>query len=301
MTERYQAAIIGGGPTGLTAALKLSRARQRIVVFDSPEPPRNAASHGSHGIVGLDGIRPEEYRERGWADLNRYGMAELREVTVADVVAEPGGGFTVVGSDGGAVRAAQVLLAVGTTDVHPEVEGFAECWGKTVIHCPFCNGWENRDRAWGVVTGDPEFAAVIARAFGEWSPDVCLFANGVMPGAEEIRAQLKQYDRELIEGEIVRLHHDGGELHTVELADGTRVARGTLMWHPEHRPVPLVARLGETLGLSIGEKSFVPVDEGYRTNIPGLYAAGDITTDWQGVAEGAYAGSTAAFWMIFDS
>ncbi|GAA3447093.1 NAD(P)/FAD-dependent oxidoreductase [Planomonospora venezuelensis] len=290
--QHYDVAIVGGGPAGLTAAMTLSRSLRRVVVLEAPGPPRNDASHGMHGIVGLDGVSPAEYRRRAWADLAGYGMAELRETEVADVV-PAAGGFDVVAGDGARVWARRVLLAPGMIDVHPEVEGFAECWGRTVIHCPFCMGWENRDRAWGVVTSDLEFARTAAAGFAAWSDNVVVFADGPMPAGE--------HGMEVVEGRIRRLHHADGDLRAVELEDGRAVVRQTLLWQPGQRPVPLVAGLVERLGLTVREDCYVKVDGCCRTSVPGLYAAGDLVMEEQSAAEAAASGSTAAFQIIEDT
>ncbi|MFB9889893.1 NAD(P)/FAD-dependent oxidoreductase [Planobispora takensis] len=290
--QHYDVAIIGGGPAGLTAALTLSRSLRRVVVLEAPEPPRNAASRGMHGIVGLDGLSHDEYRLRAWKDLAAYGMAELREAVVADVVPGVRDGFDLTVEDGDPVWAHRVLLATGMVDIHPEVEGFAECWGRTVIHCPLCSGWENRDRSWGVVTSDPEFAGTADAGFAAWSDNVVVFANGRMPEGD--------HGVEAIEGRIRRLHHTGGELYAVELEDGAVIARQTLLWQLDQRPVPLVARLMENLDLAVQENCYLKVDEDYRTSVPGIYAAGDIVSMEQSAMESAAAGSAAAFRIVGD-
>ncbi|MET9066676.1 NAD(P)/FAD-dependent oxidoreductase [Streptosporangium sandarakinum] len=291
--QHYDAAIIGGGPAGLTAAMTLGRSVRRVAVLETRRPPRNAPSRGVHGIVGLDGLTPDEYRRRAWADLAQYGMADMYETTATDVIPDPEGGFTVLSDRRGPLWARQVLLATGVIDVRPEVEGFDECWGRTVIHCPFCVGWENRDRTWGVVTSDPGFARTAAAGFSAWSHDVIVLADGALP--EPVP------EARVVEGRIRRLHHTGGRLHAVELEDGTLVERQTLLWQPGQRPVPLITRLAERLGLVLGGDGYVKTDECRRTNVPGLYAAGDLITDSQAAIESAAAGSVAAFTMISDA
>ncbi|MGV9770403.1 NAD(P)/FAD-dependent oxidoreductase [Streptosporangium sp. NPDC003464] len=290
--QHFDVAIIGGGPAGLTAAMTFSRSRHRVAVLDSARPPRNAPAGQVHGIVGLDGVSPAEYRHRAWDDLGRYGMAELHEATGTDVAPAPEGGFTVTTEDGGPVWARRVLLTAGMVDLPPEIEGFAECWGKTVIHCPFCLGWENRDRTWGVVTRDPESAATAAAAVSAWSEDVIVLADGAMPEGGR--------DAKVVEGRIRGLHHSDGDLRAVELADGTIVERQTLLWRLGRRPVPLVSHLAEHRGLAVGQDGHVEVDGSFRTSVPGLYAAGDLVTESQAAVESAAAGARAAFQMISD-
>ncbi|MFD8533663.1 NAD(P)/FAD-dependent oxidoreductase [Streptosporangium canum] len=291
--QHFDVAIIGGGPAGLTAAMALSRSLRRVVVLDSARPPRNAFAEEVHGIVGLDGVSPGEYRRRAWDDLKKYGMAELHEVTGTDVTPDPEVGFTVTAEDGPPMWARRVLLTAGMVDVHPEIEGFGACWGKTVIHCPFCLGWENRDRTWGVVTGDPEFAATAVAGFSAWSDDVIVLTDGATPAGE--------WGGEVVEGKIRRLHHIGGDLRAVELADGTVIDRQTLLWQLDQRPVPLIAHLAEHLGLATDEDGYVEVDDSFHTSVPGVYAAGDLVTEAQAAVESAAGGSGAAFQIIADT
>ncbi|MFD5733049.1 NAD(P)/FAD-dependent oxidoreductase [Streptomyces sioyaensis] len=295
-TPEYDTVIIGGGPAGLTAAQALTRYRHRSLVVESPHPPRNQASRGVHGMIGLDGATPAEVRDRAWRELHHYGLAELRRTTADDVVPFPGGGFRVRLADGTAAWARTVLLATGVRDLHPEgVEGFEECWGRTVIHCPFCIGWENADRSWAVLADDPDYAAMAGTAFRAWSGDVIAIAPLGMDRADQVRRTLQEAGSDLVQGDIARLHHHNGDLHTVELADGTRIARQTLLWSPPQEQVPLVRRLANTLGLARDDDGFVTVDDARRTSVPGLYAAGDLTTRWeQGAIEAAAAGAAAA-------
>ncbi|MBL1101068.1 NAD(P)/FAD-dependent oxidoreductase [Streptomyces coffeae] len=294
-TAQYDTVIVGGGPAGLTAALALTRYRHRTLVVESPGPPRNAASRGVHGMIGLEGATPAQVRTRAWAELDTYGLAERREDTVENVTRADDGGFRTVLSDGTAVGSPTVLLATGVIDALPDgVEGFSECWGRTVIHCPFCVGWENADRTWGLIADDPDYAAMAAYAFSAWSADVIAIAPPGMDRRAEIRAQLRGAGSDLVEGEITRLHHRDGDLYAVEFADGTHLDRQTLLWSPPQKQVPLVTRLTQNLGLALDD-GFVTVGPDQQTRVPGLYAAGDLTTAWeQGAMNAAGAGAAAA-------
>lgn len=295
-TAHYDSVIVGGGPAGLTAALALTRYRQRTLVVESPAAPRNAASRGVHGIIGLEGATPVEVRARAWAELAAYGLAERRDTAANDIAVASGGGFRTVLGDRTQVWSRTVLLATGVIDIHPEgVEGFDACWGRTVIHCPFCIGWENADRTWGLVADDPGYAAMAATGFSDWSSDVIAIAPPGMDGAEETRRELRAAGSDLVQGEIARLHHHGGDLYAVEMADGALIDRQTLLWAPPQRQVPLVASLADTLGLAHDDEGFVTIGADQQTSVPGLYAAGDLTTAWeQGAMNAAGAGAKAA-------
>ncbi|WP_435601369.1 NAD(P)/FAD-dependent oxidoreductase [Streptomyces sp. C10-9-1] len=292
---RYDTVIVGGGPAGLTAALALTRYRRRTLVVESPAPPRNAASRGVHGLIGLEGATPDELRTRAWEELDRYGLARRLDATVGEIVPLGGDGFTVRADDGTTARARTVILATGMVDRYPDVEGFAACWGRTVIHCPFCVGEENADRTWALVSDEPGHLGMAATAFRAWTGDAIALAPPALPGAEALRRDLRARGSDLVQGEITRLHHTDGDLHTVELADGTLLKRQTLLWPLPQRQVPLVERLAAEHGLALSDGR-VTVDGDRRTSVPGLYAAGDLTgRTWeQGAVPAVTAGSTAA-------
>lgn len=295
-TAQYDTVIIGGGPAGLTAALTLTRYRHRTLVVESPAPPRNAASRGVHGLIGLEGATPDELRSRAWRELDRYGLAQRLDATVSEITPLAGDGFTVRADDGTTAWARNVVLATGVIDQHPDgVEGFAACWGRTVIHCPFCIGEENADRTWALVSDDPRYLGMAATAFRAWTGDTIAIAPPTLPGADDLRRSLREQGSDLVQGEITRLHHTDGDLHTVELADGSLLERQTLLWPRPQRQVPLVERLAAEHGLALTD-GYVTVDDGRQTSIPGLYAAGDLTgRTWeQGVVPAVTAGSAAA-------
>ncbi|MBW1600945.1 NAD(P)/FAD-dependent oxidoreductase [Streptomyces sp. JJ66] len=295
-TAQYDTVIIGGGPAGLTAALTLTRYRCRTLVIESPAPPRNAASRGVHGLIGLEGATPQELRSHAWKELDRYGLATRLDATVTEVTPLTGDGFTVRTDEGTSAWARNVILATGVIDQRPEgVEGFAACWGRTVIHCPFCIGEENADRTWALVADDPRYLAMAATAFRAWTGDTIAIAPPSLPGADELRRGLRERGSDLIQGEITRLHHTDGDLYAVELADGTLLQRQTLLWPQPQRQVSLVERLATEHGLTLSD-GYVMVDDARQTSIPGLYAAGDLTSPtWeQGAVPAVTAGSTAA-------
>ncbi|SER69144.1 NAD(P)/FAD-dependent oxidoreductase [Streptomyces qinglanensis] len=295
-SAQYDTVIIGGGPAGLTAAQTLTRYRHRTLVVESPAPPRNATSRGVHGLIGMEGATPDELRSRAWEELDRYGLARRLPATVSELIPLGDDGFTVRADDGTTTWARNAVLATGVIDRHPDgVEGFAACWGRTVIHCPFCIGEENADRTWALVSDEPRYLRMAATAFRAWTGDTVAVAPTALPGAEEVRRALREQGSDLVQGEITRLHHSDGDLHAVELADGTLLERQTLLWPRPQRQVPLVERLAAEHGLALSG-GCVTVDDGHRTSIPGLYAAGDLTgRTWeQGVVPAVTAGSAAA-------
>ncbi|MFD5798210.1 FAD-dependent oxidoreductase [Streptomyces diastatochromogenes] len=288
--------VVGAGPAGLTAALALARYRQRVVLVDSRRAPRNSASGGVHGHVGLDGATPAEIRSRAWKELSRYATVELVEADVDGVRTTDGGRFQVGLDSGDTVEAATVLLATGVMDIHPaDVEGFSACWGRSVIHCPFCLGEENADRRWGVVVDNAELAMFSAVAFRAWSSDTVAICRESMPGVEGARTAAQSMGGDVVTGTISRLHHRQGALYAVEFDDGRVLERETLVWTPAQRQQPVVARAIDELKLTADDEGYLTVDDMQCTNVPGLYAAGDLASRWkQSFTSAAAAGATAA-------
>lgn len=125
--------------------------KKKIIVFDTPEPPRNTASHGVHNFLGLDGLLPIDIRKIAWEQIDKYDSAELRKEKIVNVNKEKNGIFVITTDNEKTIRAKKVILAVGYYDAFPDISGFIECWADTIISCPFCDGYENRDRIWGIV------------------------------------------------------------------------------------------------------------------------------------------------------
>jgi thioredoxin reductase len=292
----YTTVIVGAGPAGLTAALSLARYRHPVLVVDSPRPPRNSASPGVHGHLGMDGVSPGLFRSRAWDDLSQYGTVEREEAEAEAVTTTPDGGFRVSLVGGDAYEARTVLLATGVVDEYPsDVEGFAECWGRGVIHCPFCLGEENAGRRWATVTDNAELAAMSAVAFRAWSDDTIAICDPAVPGLEGARATARERGGDVVTGTVRRLHHDEGDLRAIELQDGSVLERDTLIWTPRQRQQPFVQRMIDDLPVAVDDAGFVGVDDAQCTSVPGLYAAGDLSSRWkQSVTAAAAAGATAA-------
>jgi thioredoxin reductase len=289
--------IIGGGPSGLEAALVVARAQKRILVFDDPREPRNSASHGIHNFIGAEGLKPAELREVCWKEIAKYGSAELRQERVTAVARLGDQGFAVVGSGGSRVSAARLILAFGYHDEHPALDGFEACWGHTIIPCPFCDGYENRGRAWGVVPRVDKELALMPKLAQHWASSVQVFLSPDLPIGDAYRSELTALGISLHKGPIAALHHRSGRLEAVTLESGDRHQVGTLLWVPKPRPAPLADLLEAELGLHRDEEGFIRTDESFATNLPRVWAVGDVK-GWAGGLGAAAAGYTAATSML---
>ena len=284
---RYDVVIVGGGPAGLAAALALGRARKRVLLCDSGSP-RNARAAHVQNFVTRDGVPPREFRRIARQELGAYANVTVRDAR-ADAISGDHGAFAVQLA-GNTVEARRIILATGMIDDIPDIEGMGELWGTSVFQCPYCHGWEVQDQRFAYLATNPE-AMPFALLLRGWTSDVVVLTDGKFEVPEETRTQLAQGEVRVDERPIQRLSAENGRLEYIELVDGPRLECDAVFTHPRQTQVPLV----QALGLALDDKGFVRVDETTReTSIPGIYAAGDLTTSAQGAVLGAAAGMLAA-------
>ncbi|MQA10168.1 MAG: FAD-binding protein [Pseudonocardiaceae bacterium] len=292
LNDGYDVVVIGGGAAGLSGALMLARARRSVVVIDEGEP-RNAPAEGVHGLLARDGMRPAELLERGRAEVRGYGG----QVASGEVgaVAREGDGFAVTLAGGRTVRARRLLVTTGLVDELPEIPGLRARWGRDVVHCPYCHGWEVRDQAIGVLASS-QLAVHQALLFRQWSADVTLLSHTMpQPDGEEAE-QLAARGIRVVHGEVASLEVVDDRLVGVRLTDGTVVGREVLAVSSR-----MVARAGflAVLGLRPAEHpsglgEHIPADPAGRTDVPGVWVAGNVTDLAAQVGTAAAAGATAA-------
>lgn len=297
--NQYDIAIIGGGPAGLQAALMLARTRKKIIVFDDPQPPRNGASHGVHNLLGLDGLRPTEIREIAWQQIAIYQSAELCHEQVTDVKKGDNQEFILTGDKGTSIKAKHLILAFGYRDVYPTIEGFMDCWADTIIQCPFCDGYENRDRVWGIVASSDREAHHFPTMLKNWTSDIKLLLQPNVSIDSDYHDKLIASGVSVHSGAISQIHHRGGKVEAVSLDNGEKIEVGTLLWIPPKKPIQLIQRLVENLGLEVDSEGFVKTNEMQATNIPQLWAAGDVQNG-RSALDAVYTGSRVAQMIIKD-
>jgi thioredoxin reductase len=288
----WECIVVGGGAAGLSAALVLGRARRRVLVIDAGEQS-NRPAHGIGGLLGHDGLPPADLYARGRAELAAYPTVELRDTSVV-AGARQNGSF-VLSTDGGKeLRGARVLLATGMDYAVPELPGVAGLWGETVFHCPYCHGWEVRDRRLAVL--GPMAAAHRALLLRGWSEDVVLLTDGPSELTGDERAALERAGVPVDERPVAGVRGPD-TLEEVVFADGATLPRDGLLV-----PAPLQQRsaLAAELGAELTERGTVDVDFVGQTTVPGLYAAGDISAAMQQVG-GAIADGSRAAAAINDS
>ncbi|NES15096.1 MULTISPECIES: NAD(P)/FAD-dependent oxidoreductase [Micromonospora] len=292
LAAAYDVVVIGGGAAGLSGALTLARSRRSVVVLDAGAP-RNAPAAGVHGLLGREGTPPAELLARGRAEVRGYGGQVLPGEVAA--VRRDGDGFLVTLADGRVTRARRLLVASGLVDELPDVPGLRERWGRDVLHCPYCHGWEVRDRAIGVLAAGP-MSVHQALLFRQLSDDVTYFAHTTGPLADEPAEQFAARGVRVVSGEVAALEIAADRLVGVRLADGTVVRRDALAVAPR-----MLARAGflAELGLATAEHpsgmgEHVTADPTGRTGVPGVWVAGNVTDPSAQVGAAAAAGTLAA-------
>jgi thioredoxin reductase len=294
-TPVVDALVVGGGPAGLSAALVLGRARRRVLVLDTGKPA-NAVSNGVGGLLGHERVLPADLRRSGRAQLARHTDVEVRDAGVVDAT-RTDDGFLVKLDSGSTVRARSLVLAHGLRYDPPALPGVDELWGRTVFHCPFCDGWEVRDRPLAVHGNGPA-AAQSALFVSSWSRDVVLCTDGPAQLNGE-RSALERAGVRIREEPILRLAGDGGRLDRIEFTAGPAEERDALFVRTQ-RGQP--NGLPEALGCSLGEGGTIVTDIDGRTGVPGIYAAGDAATEHsRSVANAMGTGSRVAYAVALDA
>ncbi|MGW7311869.1 NAD(P)/FAD-dependent oxidoreductase [Streptomyces sp. NPDC054854] len=295
----YDVVIVGGGAAGLAGALTLARARRSVVVLDSGTP-RNAPAAHLHGYLGHDGESPARLSALGREEAAGYG-ARFRSGRAGTAVAadrEEGGGFLVRCADGSSVRARRLLVATGLVDELPELPGLRERWGRDVLHCPYCHGWEVRDQPLAVLATGP-LAVHQALLWRQWSPRVTLVAHDLRLGPEDLEAMAAR-GIAVVEGKVTGLTVEGDRLTALDLADGATVECRALVVAPR-----FTARSGVLTGLGLPtttlERDGVPIGTCVEsepatgaTALPGVWVAGNVTSPVEQVSGAAAQGVRAA-------
>lgn len=286
--------IIGGSFAGLAAALQLGRARRKVTVLDTGRQ-RNRFAARSHGVLGHDHKPPQDILAEARQQLARYPTIKLvnaRAESVSGTIDD----FCVFTDDNESLRARRLILSYGVADQMPDIPGFAESWGTSIIPCPYCDGFEVADQHWGLIWSGVQSHNQV-RLFHDWTNRLTVFGNG-HDISLDIRADLATRQVPLIDGRITEIEPHGSHSVTIRIESGPDVSVDILFAHPRTRPS---ASLHDALGLATVNTPAgiaLKTDEHRETSMPGIYAAGDLanpgipsvtTAAWQGTMAGIFA------------
>ncbi len=288
--EIYDCIIVGGGPAGLNAAIVLGRSRRKVIVFDINQQ-RNRASHGMHNYLTRDGILPVDFLEMAHTELKKYGV-QLKHKKIVRAVKKSNDVFEVCEESGKVYLAKKLLIATGLKDTLPEIDGIKPLYGKSVFHCPYCDGWEVQDKKIGVYARNKD-GSELALALKGWSDHVTLFTDGRNSIKPQQSPKLEVNEVEIISWPISKLIGKDGQLQKVVFKNGDERKLDALFFVNGYTQQ---CNLAETFGCDVSKKGVVVTNRYQQTKVKGLYVAGDADKDMHFVvvaaAEGAKAGVT---------
>ncbi len=296
MDGEWECAVVGAGAAGLSAALVLGRARRRTVVIDDNDQS-NRASDVIGGLLGYDGRPPADLYAAGRQELLAYPAVEYRRKRVCSG-RRVDNGFVLEIEGAEPVHARRVLLATGMLYCPPEIPGLEQLWGTTVFQCPFCHGWEMRDKRLAALAAG-ETALHSTLMLRGWSDDVVALTDGRSDLSPDDQRTLRSAGVTVDDRRVVELIGDNGQLTAIAFADGTRMERdGLLVEAPLRQRSPLAEQLGATCTPGSLASGAISVDKIHRTEAGGVFAAGDVCTKEPHLAGAIAAGSKAAMIVV---
>lgn len=287
--QMLDVAIIGGGPAGLQAALILGRARKRAAVIDEGRP-RNAVTHATHGFLTRDGVTQSEFRRMAKEEIGTYPTIEFVEDAAVSVAGEEGN-FRIKTARGHTYASRKLLFAVGMKDLPLNIPGLTEVYGKSAFVCPYCDGWELRDKAL-VVISKGEHAFHFAQLISGWTHRFTICTNGPGELTDAQREELDRHGVPVFESPIRSIDSSEGIVRQVVLEDGTAVPCSGIFFQPE---LATGSDLPRAIGCQVTEAGTVVVDEFGKTSVPGVYSAGDAASRrYQAIAAASMGAFAAA-------
>ena len=286
MKNHYEILIIGGSYAGLAAAMALGRASRKVLIIDSGKPCNIQTPH-SHIFLTRDGETPAALSGIAKEQVLKYPTVTFINNTVIDVI-KTDKGFEIQTESGEVFTSEKLLLAAGIKDIMPHIDGFAECWGISVIHCPYCHGYEVKGQKTAIfANGDGAYH--YSMLLQQWTKDLTIFTNGKAIFTEEQRVKFEKYAIDIVENPIAELAHKQGQLERIILENGESHDFSVMYAKPEfkqHCGIP------EKMNL-LNDNGYVKADEMQRTTVEGIYAAGDCTTPMRAVAATVASGTMA--------
>jgi len=264
-------AIIGGGPAGLNAALILGRARRNVLLFDN-DKPRNAVTQESHGFITRDGIKPKEFREIAHKELSRYASVVYLKREVTSVIKNKM--FELVTSEREKYYSKTIIISTGLKDILPIIENISDFYGKSLFHCPYCDGWELRDKPLVVIIGEQVQGFHFIQTIFNWSKDLVVLTNGTVFQNLEQKNFIRHKGIRIIENKIKKFEGSNGQMEKIVFDNGESVLRKGGFVMPQ---LIQSSNFGKQLGCEYNSLGGISVDSFGRTNIQGVYAAGDAS------------------------
>jgi thioredoxin reductase len=285
--KKFDVIIVGGSYSGLAAGMALGRALKQVLIIDSGKPC-NAPTPHSHNFLTQDGKTPAEIATLAKQQVEKYDTITFFEGFANNGV-KTANGFEIQVASGELFQADQLIFATGIKDEMPNIEGFSDCWGISMLHCPYCHGYEVRNQKTGIL-GNGEHGYELAKLISNWTNYLTLYTNGKSTLTEEQSEKLKKRQIKIIEKEIERLEHHNGYLKNIIFKDGTKAdvkamySRNSFV---QHCTIP------ESLGCELNDEGYIKVNPFQETTVDGIFACGDNTTRMRSVANSVAMGTVA--------
>ncbi|MFP3834758.1 NAD(P)/FAD-dependent oxidoreductase [Chryseobacterium sp. SIMBA_028] len=284
--KTFDVIIIGGSYAGLSAGMALGRSLRNVLIIDSGKPCNRQTPH-SHNFITHDGIPPKEISSLARKDVEKYTTVQFHEGIAAQVLKK--NSFEVETLSSEIFYAKKIILASGVKDVMPDIPGFKDCWGVSVLHCPYCHGYEVRNEVTGILS-DGDLAYDFSKLIFNLTKSLTLFTNGKSILTKQQIEKLKQNEINLNEEEIEGIEHDNGCIQKIIFKNGSSALLKAL-----YAKIPFEQNINitESLGCELTEQGFIKVDAMQKTSVPGVFACGDNVTMMRSVANAVAQGNFA--------
>ncbi|GAB3414083.1 NAD(P)/FAD-dependent oxidoreductase [Niabella aquatica] len=293
-SKNFDVIIIGGSYAGLSAAMALGRALRNILIIDSGLPCNRQTPY-SHNFITHDGERPNAIAEKAKAQVLNYSTVKFYDglaisgTKTENLSTRQAGGFSVTTQEGETFIAEKLVFATGVKDIMPDIKGFAACWGISVIHCPYCHGYEVKLKRTGILANG-NFACHYAQLVRNLTRDLTIFTNGTAEFTAEQLAKLKKHNIPVVEKEVACFNHENGRIRQIAFRDHSTFDLNVIYARPvfeQHCKIP------EMLGCELTEQGLIKVDMFQKTNIENVFACGDNSSMIRSVANAVSTGNTA--------
>ncbi|MBX3239268.1 MAG: NAD(P)/FAD-dependent oxidoreductase [Chitinophagaceae bacterium] len=285
--KKYDVIIIGGSYAGLSAAMALGRSMRRVLIIDSGLPCNRHTPH-SHNFITHDGEKPAEMAVKAKAQVLMYSTVKFCS-GLAVSGKKTGKGFITTMQSGEAFTAKKLIFATGVKDIMPGIQGFADCWGISVIHCPYCHGYEMRNVRTGILANG-HFAYHYVQLVRNLTKDLTIFTNGKAKFTQEQTDKLTRYDIPVVEKKIAMLQHENGNVRQIVFDDNSTFALAAVYARPDFEQH---CRIPEALGCELTEQGLLKADMFQETTVPGIFACGDSAASMRSVAYTVATGNIA--------
>jgi thioredoxin reductase len=283
--QNFEVIIVGGSYAGLSAAMALGRALRNVLIIDSGLPCNSQTPH-SHNFLTRDGEKPADIADKAKKEVLKYDTVKfVTDLAVSGM--KTNRGFEISTQSGQIFSAKKLVFATGLKDKLPDINGFSECWGITVLHCPYCHGYEVRNQKTGIFANGYG-AFHLARLIHNWTKDLTIFTDGKSELTQEQTDEIKKHDIKIVEKQISSLKHKDGLIEEIVFSDNTRFQLKVIYSRP---PVEQHCKIPELLGCKLTEQGLIKVDAFQRTTVENVYASGDNSNPLRAVSYAVSSGN----------